>query len=399
MNITPSTIQTVHFLNSYLNNTENWIYNLLSNTRNSIHHIAAYRFLENKLDSSNILLLKNNSDPLYQEKYNPKENVVLRLLEKIKIYNYEFWNNSFLQNINTYIENNSIDIVHAHFGNIAWEMLEIKIKTNLPFIVSLYGWDYEKLPLIQPKFKEHYQDLFKILDGFICEGEHGAKILIEMGCPKNKIHIVKLGVKVKSIPYYTRQKKANSLNLIQIASFTEKKGYIHTINAFYKASLKYPNITLTLIGNERETGLLVKLKNLVTTLKLESKIKFHPPIDFQNLHTTLKSYDVFIHPSCYATDKDCEGGAPIVLLDAQATGMPVISTYHCDIPSEVIHQKTGILAEEKNIEELASAIESFYLMNNEEFSKYSNSARKHVEQNFDIAKNALKLDAVYSKYV
>ena len=37
---------------------------------------------------------------------------------------------------------------------------------------------------------------------------------------------------------------------------------------------------------------------------------------------------------------DCEGGAPIVLLDAQATGLPIISTKHCDIPDEVSHKKS-----------------------------------------------------------
>lgn len=39
-----------------------------------------------------------------------------------------------------------------------------------------------------------------------------------------------------------------------------------------------------------------------------------------------------------------EGGAPIALLDAQATGLPVLSTRHCDIPFEVEHERTGLLA-------------------------------------------------------
>ena len=66
----------------------------------------------------------------------------------------------------------------------------------------------------------------------------------------------------------------------------------------------------------------------------------------------MEGYHVFIQPSCYTATRDCEGGAPLVLLNAQATGMPVITTTHCDIPDEVIHNETGLLTAERDIEGL-----------------------------------------------
>ncbi len=61
-------------------------------------------------------------------------------------------------------------------------------------------------------------------------------------------------------------------------------------------------------------------------------------------------------PVATLKDMDCEGGAPVVLLDAQATGMPVISTTHCDIPDEVVHGETGLLSPEKDVGALAELI-------------------------------------------
>jgi len=92
---------------------------------------------------------------------------------------------------------------------------------------------------------------------------------------------------------------------------------------------------------------------------------------------------------------DCEGGAPIVLLDAQATGMPVISTTHCDIPEEVVHNKTGLLCPEKNIIALAEAMKFFYRMTQCDFDVFASAAREHVSANYNIILNAAKLQKIY----
>ena len=121
-----------------------------------------------------------------------------------------------------------------------------------------------------------------------------------------------------------------------------------------------------------------------------------PAVNYETLYKTLEGYDVFIHPSCYADDRDCEGGAPVVLLDAQATGMPVIATRHCDIPDEVVHQKTGMLSNEKDIVGLAQSIEYFYNIDDRMFQAFSNNARNHVEENYNIVENSKNLRSIYT---
>jgi colanic acid/amylovoran biosynthesis glycosyltransferase len=94
-------------------------------------------------------------------------------------------------------------------------------------------------------------------------------------------------------------------------------------------------------------------------------------------------------------DGDCEGGAPIVLLDAKATGMPIISTRHCDIPQEVVDGVTGILSEEGDIDGLADAIRVFYRMPGADYLAYAHAARRHVELDFDARICASRMEALY----
>ena len=110
---------------------------------------------------------------------------------------------------------------------------------------------------------------------------------------------------------------------------------------------------LTLIGNGKNRP---KIMQFLEMNNLKENISVINDISYASLHNFLDDYNVFIHPSCYTDDMDCEGGAPIVLLDAQATGLPIISTKHCDIPDEVSHKKSGFLADEKNNEQLSKYI-------------------------------------------
>jgi colanic acid/amylovoran biosynthesis glycosyltransferase len=218
--------------------------------------------------------------------------------------------------------------------------------------------------------------------------------LKKLGCPNEKISIVQLGVNIKGKINSNRYKDENSLNLIQIASLREKKGHFYTLNAFMNALKECDNMSLTLIGNGDK-----KINNYITNFiklnRLEKKIRFSSFIDYSKIHEFLSNFDVFIHPSCYSNDMDCEGGAPTVLLDAQLAGVPIISTLHCDIPLEVVDGETGILSNEKDIDLLTNSIIRFYKMENSEYNIFSKNARKHIENSFNIINNAKTLADVY----
>jgi colanic acid/amylovoran biosynthesis glycosyltransferase len=315
-------------------------------------------------------------------------------VEKLKYWYLQRYLNKVLV---PYCKRNDIQLVHAHFANAGFLFLELKKRTGIPYVVSFYGMDYEYLPNQYPEYIEYYKAMFEHADGFICEGKHGKKILTDVyGVKESIIEVVHLGVETSTIPFIPREKKHGSLKLVQIASFVEKKGHQYTIAAFGQALKKCPDLELTLVGN----GPLKKeLLDLVAELNLTASVTFLDFIDYNTLHTFLGNFHAFIHPSCYSVNRDCEGGAPVVLLDAQCTGMPVIATTHCDIPSEVLHGITGLLSEEKNVDSIAKNIIEMYEMKEDEYQRFSANARSHVLDNYSVKKNTAELKKYYEKVV
>ena len=66
--------------------------------------------------------------------------------------------------------------------------------------------------------------------------------------------------------------------------------------------------------------------------------------------------DVFLHPSVVDSAGASEGGAPTTILEAQALGMPVVSTLHCDIPNVTVPGESAVLVAERDPEALADAL-------------------------------------------
>ena len=179
-----------------------------------------------------------------------------------------------------------------------------------------------------------------------------------------------------------------------LVSMNEKEEVIYTIKAFAKVLKTCPNMHLTLVGERADSDYYDSIVALIAEEKLSDfvDIKDFVKSDF---NAFLSQYDVFIHPSCYSDARDCEGGAPIVLLNAQSQGLPIISTTHCDIPSEVLHGQTGLLSPEKDVDSLAKNIGLFYTMDNVEYQWYSKNTIQHVENEYDIEKSAKVLAKIY----
>jgi len=377
-------LRILHCFYEYLNQSENWAFNLISHIPDTKIIIASKKFLRCNFYKKNFEYLE------FPVNYIDNEGKLffLRVINRMI--------SVFLKLYPWYVRNQvgSCDLMHSHFAHVGWEYAKISRQMGIPHVISFYGFDYESLPFQEPVWRERYQQLFREADLFLCEGAHGAKILKDRGCPPEKIRVARLGVNIDNIPFWRRTKHAEQLNILQIARFTEKKGQRYTIDAFIHALDDCPNMRLTFVGGDSQ-GIKASLQDYVKQSGFSEKITFIDAIDLNQIYNFMKDYQVFIHPSCYTENMDCEGGAPIVLLDAQATGMPVIATNHCDIRSEVIHMSTGMLTMEKDTKALAQSIRSFYNMSQSDYDYFALNARKHVEDNYDVRKLEMHLYEIY----
>jgi colanic acid/amylovoran biosynthesis glycosyltransferase len=373
-------IKVLHVVRTYLPLTENWLYNLWNFASDIRHSIYCEIYKPPAFSKENypIFTLPPGYEPVSGNTIMSK---IHRFFTKWKL---QLSGNTKQQYFLDLITKENPDILHFHFGTMSLAYKSSLLKMQTPFVVSFYGYDYNTV--------YHYNHIFEKAKNLICEGNAGKEQLIHAGCPASKIVIVPLGI-VPADSIKEHIKLENSLHLVQIASFTEKKGHIYTLKALEKAIQLYPDISLTLIGPD--SSLKKEIASYIAKRKLEKNVTVKDAISPDILNEELMLYDVFIHPSVTAQNGDNEGGAPVVLLNAQNCGLPVISTFHKDIPDYVIHNQTGLLAPEKDIDMLSRFIIEFYTMKRDTFQHFSNNARKHVHTNYDIRVNAQKLSSLY----
>ena len=106
-------------------------------------------------------------------------------------------------------------------------------------------------------------------------------------------------------------------------------------------------------------------------------------------------HHIFLSPSVTASDGDSEGGAPVTIIEMAATGMPVVSTTHCDIPQVIPHGTAGLLADERDVAGLVKHLE-WLVQNPEQWEGLVSQARAHIEKNFDAVIQGQQLAEFYA---
>ncbi len=386
--------KVLHIFDHYLPTTERWAFDLISEIKNHEVHVGARIFIEESPTRPHIKFCEASHSDIEQRdletswKRSPWAKTLIKLGKL---------NSNYKKTISTYIKNKKIDLIHAHFGNVGWEMVELSKRHDVPLIVSFYGLDYDMIPFSDNIWKRRYTELFKAASLFLVEGDSGKDNLVKKGCPSNKVHIQRLGIQINTLNGKAQSKKKASLNLVQLASFTEKKGQLESVKAIKNVINEHQNLTLTLIGNARNKDYQAKVSRLIKEARLEDHVFIKPFIPYDEISDELQKYDAFIQPSKRAKNSDSEGGIPTLLFHAAASSLPIIATNHCDIPDLVSHEISGLLSEEGNVSELAENILRIYFMGEDEYSRYCKSSFERVVEKYSIGKNVKNLENLYSK--
>ena len=156
--------------------------------------------------------------------------------------------------------------------------------------------------------------------------------------------------------------EGTSLRVLFASRFTEKKGFRYAFQAFEQAVNAGADPTLTVIGDADGSARSQREKERVMSRiednDLRDRVNLLGFVDHETLVQAYYDHHVLLAPSVTASDGDVEGGAPVTLIEAQATGLPVVSSFHCDIPEVVLHEKTGLLAQEEDVDALASHLQT-----------------------------------------
>lgn len=286
------------------------------------------------------------------------------------------------------------DLVHAHFGLLGARAVVLKRRLGIPLITSFYGVDASKQAK-EPGNQKLFRMLFEEGDLFLAEGTAMKCRLIDLGCPHDMIAIQHLGVDVEQFAYIERPLHGSGGNfrLLFCGRFVEKKGLLDALAAVKLVRGEGMDLEFRVVG---DGPMREEAEGFVEDNFLSPYVHFLGMIDHNAYKKELYGAQLLIAPSRVAEDGDTEGGAPTVLLEAQASGLPVLSTTHADIPEYVVNGEGGILVGEGDVKALATALTSL-IRRPQELRKMGKLGRLHVVENYNIRHEACKLERKYEE--
>jgi len=241
------------------------------------------------------------------------------------------------------------EVVHAHFGPAGCDLVDITRALGLPLVTSLYGVDAAVLPYL-PRWRDAYVRLFRDGALFLAEGPEMRKKIIAAGAPADRTLIQPIAINLEKYPRWAPD---DSSTVLFAGRFVEKKGLLDAITAFDRARARVPAARMIIVGDGPDEA---AARALVARLGASSVVEFTGAMPHADLIRRLAAASVLIHPSATAVDGDSEGGAPTILLEAQAIGTPIVSTRHADIPN-VVPEGAGVqLCGEHDVEALGDAL-------------------------------------------
>ena len=373
-----------HFSLYYFELSENWIHT-------QIKHIDDWNRIVFTNRTKNLDTLDWIPD-IYSRNHQLSHG--MRLLDSIAMNLIGYYPSYYLK-----LKQKTIHIMHAHFGPMGVLCSAIARKLNIPLLTTFYGYDVSELPTQKPQWNSNYKKLFETGSRFLVEGPAMGKKLEALGCPAEKITVHHLGIETDK--YKVKKEYSNEgrpLQLMMIGRFVEKKGFIFGLQAFHRFLENGGDGVLTIYGDSNGTdnseGIKDELLNYIQVNNLTDRVRLPGLIPLEKLQHEYYKYDVFMAPSVKAGNGDDEGGAPVTIIEASASGLPVIGSKHCDIPEIVIDEDTGLLTEEKNIVGLTEHI--FRLNKDMQLrQKLGQQGKIHIKKNFCAIKQGKAISSIY----
>jgi len=284
----------------------------------------------------------------------------------------------FLLRLAPFLDGN-FHIIHCHYGPNGVFGVSIKhAGIDVKLVTTFHGYDANRYPLIAGK--DVYHRLFKYGALFTTNTNFTKQQIIKLRCDEKKIKILPVGLKIERFAFSPAQKTPDKpINILTVARLVEKKGHEYAIRALAKVLEKHTKISYFIAG---DGPLMSHLKSLVCQLHLENHVKFVGPVTQDEVLDLYHHAHIFILPSVTARDGDMEGQG-LVLQEAQAVGLPVISTRHNGIPDGVLDGQSGFLVPEKDSDALAQKLE-FLIEQPQTWPKMGRIGHDFVKNNFDI---------------
>ena len=286
------------------------------------------------------------------------------------------------------------DVIHCHFGPNGVLGAFLKEVGALPgkLVTTFHGYDIAKRVHSSSGLYGH---LFSTGDLFLPISERWRRELVRMGCPEERIRVHRMGIELSKFPFRPRHPGADGkLRLLTVARLVEKKGVEFAVRAVARMAGQNPRIEYLVAG---DGPLREPLERLVAELGAGQVVRLLGWQPQDAVVRLMEEADAFLLPSVTDSEGDQEG-IPVVLMEAMAQGLPVISTVHSGIPELVQDGRTGFLVPERDVDGLCVRMRQ--LMEHpilcEEMGR---QGREHIERHYDVDRLNAQLAELFESMI
>ncbi|HRH36884.1 MAG TPA: glycosyltransferase, partial [Flavobacteriales bacterium] len=168
-----------------------------------------------------------------------------------------------------------------------------------------------------------------------------------------------------------------------------KKSPHLTISAFERLAARVPEARLTMVG---QGPLWESCFLRVRALGLAERISLPGVLRSEEIATLMRNARAFVQHSVQALSGDREG-TPLAVLEAMASGIPVIATRHAGIADVVEHGKQGLLCDEFDIAMMADSMERI-ATDPDLAARMGAAGRSHVEMDHRVEDSVAALQRI-----
>jgi len=311
----------------------------------------------------------------------------LKILSALNIFKYGRTSLSLrlLYNLIPFL-NKKFDIIQCHFGssgNIGAFLKQLGIEGKL--VTMFHGCDIRQGI---EKGGEIYNQLFNHGDCFLSISDYNYKNLVQFGVNPDKIVFHPVGIEIDkfSFKWQEKNKISSPIVVLTVARLVEEKGLKYSIMAINEILKKNPDLRLRyyIVG---EGPLEESLEELISELSLKHIVKCVGSMDQVQVAKEMLKAHIFLLSSIAEA-------LPVVLMEAQAVGLPVIATNVGSVAEVIVDGKSGFLVPERDVDALVERLE--YLIGHFEiWPEMGSYGRKFIEEKYDIKKLNQKLVGIY----
>ena len=285
-------------------------------------------------------------------------------------------------------------VLHIYFGHIGVHLLPLIERTSVPVIVSFHGAD-GLVDMDKPAHRAAAERMLSRVTLVLARSESLAQRIEALGCPRSKIRIHRTGIPLGDLRFVERTAPAEGAwKFLQASRLIPKKGLTSSLKAFAAFAQEFPSATFTIAGEGPMEG---ELKKLAAELGVSARVQLAGFLPEVTLRALFYEADVFLHPSEMGLDGNQEG-VPNSMLEAMATGLPVIATEHGGIPEAVENGVSGFLAPERDDREMAQAMKQL-AARPEVYARMSRAAAAAVAAKFELTAQIRVLEDCYEEAI